>query len=456
MAARLSIAEAVTPASPFRSMAGSLVGAEPLSRAPGAVPRVRVSTVIATILLTVVILSFRPFQPGGPEGPEAGGDIVNQLGFGSLGAMALLSLLMLADLRVVWAIPSFWLLVLLGLFGLSVMHAADPASAMRAASFTLIGILAVSTVLVLSRDGDGMATVLAISGAVVVGLSYLGLIVFPNEALHSGASMEPQHAGLWRGAFAHKNIAGPVMACFSFAGIYLFRRGWRRRGAILFLLALVFMLNTGSKTTAGLIPLSILIVVLPSLIGMRLLTPILFALAMIGTGLATLGIVFIDPIRDFATAQFPELTYTGRTALWAFSGEMIANRPWTGYGYESFWGTPFVLTMDQPFDRDWDIRGIVHGHNSYLDIAVIMGVPALVAAIFAFLIEPLRDYMRTPMRKENIFLADFFMMVLLFTSMNAFLESFFFRRADPVWLFLVMSVVGLRLTARFPLSARTS
>ena len=27
--------------------------------------------------------------------------------------------------------------------------------------------------------------------------------------------------------FAHKNIAGPVMACFSFAGLYLLRRGWQ-------------------------------------------------------------------------------------------------------------------------------------------------------------------------------------------------------------------------------------
>ena len=45
--------------------------------------------------------------------------------------------------------------------------------------------------------------------------------------------------------------------------------------------------------------------------------------------------------------------------------------------------------------------------------------------------------MRIPHLKENIFLGDFFMMVLLFTALNAFLESFFFRRADPVWLFFV-------------------
>jgi O-antigen ligase len=69
--------------------------------------------------------------------------------------------------------------------------------------------------------------------------------------------------------------------------------------------------------------------------------------------------------------------------------------------------------MDRSFDRDWDIRGIVHGHNGYLDIAVIMGVPALCVAIITFLVAPLVDYMRTPLLRENVYLADFFMMMLL-------------------------------------------
>jgi len=46
------------------------------------------------------------------------------------------------------------------------------------------------------------------------------------------------------------------------------------------------------------------------------------------------------------------------------------------------------------------------------------------------------------------------MMMLLFTALNAFLESFFFRRADPVWLFFVFGILGLRMVARFPVVAR--
>lgn len=425
-------------------------------RAPlsAAFTRDGVATAIAALLFTVILVSFRPFQPAGAEMTGDGGDIVNQLGFGSLGAISIFSLLAFADPRVVRSLLSPSWLLMLGFFVLSVVMATDPPSAMRAASFTLIGILTMATILALPRDAEAFSKVIIFTIVVVIGLSYIGLIVFPHEALHTTDSLEPEHAGLWRGVFTHKNIAGPVMACFSFAGLYLHRRGQRLWGASIFCAAMIFMLHTGSKTTAGLVPFSILIVVLPSLIGMRLGTPILFALAIIAAAIGTLGIVFLPPVKHLAALYLPDLTYTGRTTLWEFAGEMLAKRPWTGYGFESFWGTPLLLNQDQPFDRAWDIRTIVHGHNGYLDIAVLMGIPALCVAAYTFLIAPLRDYLRIPLRKENIYLGDFFMMVVLFAALNAFLESFFFHRADPVWLFFVFGMFGLRQVSLRPMAVR--
>lgn len=411
------------------------------------------ATAIAAVILTILIVSFRPFQPAS-EAVEGGGDIVNQLGFGTLGAVALLSMLALADRRVLTALLSPWWLLLLLFLGLSVLNAADPASAGRAAAFTVMGIIAVAAVLTLPRDAEAFSSVLVFAGFSVVGLSYVGLVLYSDVAIHGAGGFEPQHAGFWRGVFSHKNIAGPVMACFSFAGLYLFRRGRRTAGGLLFVAALFFMSNTGSKTTAGLVPLAILLVAAPGVIGMRFLTPLLIVTAILGTALVTLGIVFIEPLGELAASWFPDLTYTGRTTLWAFGGEMLARQPWTGYGYESFWGTPTVTEIDRSFDLDWDIRGIVHGHNGYLDIAILMGVPALCTAIVAFIVAPLRDYVRVPPLRENIYLADFLMMIALFTLLNAFLESFFFRRADPVWLLFVMSALGLRLVARFKVATR--
>ncbi|MDW6025786.1 O-antigen ligase [Mesorhizobium sp. BAC0120] len=416
----------------------------------------RIATIIASLLFTVMLVSFRPFQPTGAlesqdADPAAGGDIVNQVGFLSLGLLAIFSLLCYVDRRKLAALLSPWWLLLLGFFFLSVVNATDPAAGTRAAIFTLMGIISMAAVISLPRDAESFSYVIAIGGFTVVGLSYFGLVALPNQAMHTAFEVESEHAGLWRGIFSHKNVAGPVMACLSFGGLYLWRRGWTRAGGLLFVAAMVFVFNTGSKTTAGLVPLAILFVMMPSLIGMRLLTPILVAATLIVTALATLGIVFIEPLKELANELAPGLDYTGRTTLWAFAGEMIAQRPWLGYGFQSIWGTPLVQDRPLWFDDAWDIRGIVHGHDSYLDIALSMGLPATVVAAITFMLVPIRDYMRVPLYRENVYLGDLFMMVTLFISLNGFLETFFLRRADPVWLFLVFGALGLRMTARFPM-----
>ncbi|MCB1382220.1 MAG: O-antigen ligase family protein [Notoacmeibacter sp.] len=425
------------------------------SRLEGIATGRAIATALASVLLAGLLIGFKPLNPGtGPAAGE-GGDIVNQLGYGSLGALALLALLLFADPRRLAALASFWWALLLGFFVLSILRATDPGSAARSASFSFIIILGIAAAFSLPRDMDSFSTVLKTSAILVLGLSYMGLVVFPTAAIHGSGGFEAQHAGFWRGIYPHKNVAGPVMACLAFCGLYLYRRGERRIGIAIFVAAMLFVLNTGSKTTAGLVPAAMLLVILPNLIGMRRLVPLLYLTFVIAFGLGTLGIVYIGVLKDFAATHFPDLTYTGRTTLWEFGGEMILQRPWTGYGYVSFWGTDFLTTQDQPFDRAWDIRGIVHGHDGYMDIAIQMGIPAMLVSVMTFIIAPVRDYMRVPPRRENVFLADFLMMVVLFTTLNAFLETFFFHRTDPVWVMLVLGTLGMRIPSRIALHSRT-
>ena len=57
--------------------------------------------------------------------------------------------------------------------------------------------------------------------------------------------------------------------------------------------------------------------------------------------------------------------------------------------------------------------------------------------------------MRMPHKRENIFLADFFMMALLFTTLNASWNLLLPPR-DPVWLFVVLSITGSGLSPGSP------
>ncbi|MGH6858639.1 MAG: O-antigen ligase family protein [Phyllobacterium sp.] len=420
-----------------------------------ALPARLAASLCAALILCVLLISFRPFQPASTAIAGSGGDLVNQLGFGALGGLSLLAMIILANPRTLLALASPMWVVMFGFLLLSTFIAIDPGAAQRAVLFTLIGVLCIVAVLALPRDGDGFSLTLAIAALAVLALCYVGLLLLPDLAKHTADEVEAEHAGLWRGIFAHKNIAGPVMAAFSFGGIYLIRRGWRRLGCIILALALWFVAHTGSKTATALVPLVVMLVMLPGLFGLRGLTALLIAAALAGFFFFTIGTLFFPSTHTLLLELGVDATFTGRTSIWQFALEKLAATPWRGYGLESFWEAPVVSQAENPYYLDWDVRGIVHAHNGYLDIAVAMGLPALVCAVIVLILLPLVDYVRCLKRRENIFLSDFFMMCLTFSLMNAFLESFFFRRADPVWLLVVMAAFGLRMTARIPLSARS-
>ncbi len=407
---------------------------------------------VAGLILTVLLVTFRPFSSVAVVADSGGGDTVNQLGFGMLGAVAIASLAMLVDRRRLAALAAPWWLALFGLAALSVAIAPEAGDALRSFMFTTVAVISVAAFLSLPRSADSYALALLVAASAVLGLSFAGLVLLPDAAVHQSFEVESEHAGLWRGLFAHKNIAGPVMACLAFVGFYLFLRGSRLAGGLIMAAALLFVMNTGSKTAAGLIPLTVAVVFLPRLLGLRAAAPLIVAAGLVLGALATVGIVLIEPIGRLAALHAPDLTYTGRLTLWEYAAEMIAQRPWTGYGYESFWEHVPNRVSVLHFDQAWDVRNSVHAHNGYLDIALGMGLPALLVALFAFIVVPLRDYARVPPLRENQMLADLFLMILAYTLFNALLESFFFRRADPVWLLFVMAALGLRMTARFPVA----
>lgn len=412
----------------------------------------RIALVLATGILSIVLISFRPFQPVAAS--ETGGDVVNQLGFGLVGAVALVSLLMFADPRKVLRLISAGWLVMFGLLVASAFTAADPATALRGIMLTLIGVLAILAVLALPQDGDGYSWMLLTVASIVIVISYAGVVLLPNLGTHGSDATEPQNAYLWRGVFTHKNIAGPVMAIFTFAGIYLWRRRWHVSGALITALALFFVAHTGSKTTVALVPFAVLLVIGPGLFGMRGLAPLTIFVVQVLFALFTIGTVLFDPLHQIVQQVAEDPTFTGRTSIWAFAVEALRDHPWRGFGFESFWNTDLVKDAANPYYLDWDVRGIVHGHNGYLDIALAMGLPGLVCAVVVIIVMPLVNYMRCRKTRENLLLADFFLMFVLFGTLNAMLESFFFRRMDPVWLMLVFAIFGLRMTAKTTIPER--
>jgi O-antigen ligase len=361
--------------------------------------------------------------------------------------LAIATLAMFVDRRVALKLFGPGWIAMFALVALSAVTAGNE-NTVRSVAFALIVTVMAASVTMIAPTAQAMERILLYAAGTVLFLCYFGVVALPAAAIHQPVGTEAFHAGLWRGLYTHKNIAGPVLASVAFVGIYLMRRGRWFYGGLITVAALIFVLNTGSKTSAALIPAIIALIALPAMAGLRGLAAALVLAAIFTIHALTVGTVFVPLFDAILRAFDATTTYTGRIAIWDFAGDYIAKQPWTGYGFDNFWRTPIVTNGEQPFDRSWDPRGTIHGHHGFLDLALFMGFPALALSVWLFVIAPVIDYLRVPPLRENVLLADLWLMIVAFVTMNAALESFFFRRDDPVWLTLVVALFGLRVVAR--------
>ncbi|MDZ7823595.1 MAG: O-antigen ligase [Ahrensia sp.] len=402
------------------------------------------------VVLCLLWITFQPFLGTQTAVPKS--SLVNQIGYTSVTALSLTLLFTSIDRRVTYALVNLpWLLLFSGLLA-SGYFAPAPTDAMRAIAFSIIVVVLAASFCALPKNADAFSKALQIGCLAVLGMSYFGVIFLPTKAMHLASDLEAQHAGFWRGIYTHKNIAGPIMATLTFAGIYLFRRGMRYSGAFIILGALLFIANAGSKTSLAVTPIVAFMVLFPALMGLRGLAALAVLLTALATHALTIGTVYSSFLNDVLRVFDPTTSFTGRLEIWEFSKPFVLERPFAGYGFGGFWENGIKLRGETAFDQTWDPRGIVHGHNGFLDIALVMGLPMMLIMVWATLISPMMNYVRVPNKQENVLLADFFLMIIAFTVMNAALESFFFRRADPVWLTLVFAIFGMRLAARFPIT----
>lgn len=415
----------------------------------------RVSRLAAAILsglgFFIIILSFQPFQAAllVSEAPE-GGSLINQVGYLSLGLVYLLALLSLVGRdSLLRLLQPRWIIVL-GIAALSASQAADPAAALRGVLLTGIALIVVASVLVLPRREQDFIAAGSTAMLAILAINYAVLLLMPDLAVHGTEGGEAWHVGFWRGHLSHKNLAAPVFSMIVLFGVYCMRSGARIRGLVITVLATIFVLNTGSKTTIGFLPLAVIVVFL----GRATLRPGLtigLHLAMTSAiALLTIGTIFSPLLFDLTNLVLEDPTFTGRDEIWRLGAAHIDERPWLGYGYFSFWTTPFVMELERDFEAVWDVRGIVSGHNSYMDALLTFGIPGGFAVIALLLVKPLFDYAASFRRHENRRLADFFMMIVVFMTYNGMLETFLLNRADPMWMQLAIAIFGLSLLPRQP------
>lgn len=418
-----------------------------LSEAAGASA---VAAVLSGLGLFVLVMTLQPFQSPPPiqEAEPSGGNIVNQIGYVTLGIVYLAAILRLTTQPVLSRLGSASWFLVFAIAAFSTTRALDQEASLRALMLAAITMVVVAGVLVLPATERQFANAAANAVLAIMLIVYAVLLLAPSLAVHSAEGAEGVHVGDWRGHLSHKNYAAPVFSMLTMVGIYCWRMGFRLRGLTIAALGLIFVVNSGSKTTAGFLPVAIGLVYLIRLTGRPGLVLAIHAGLVALVAALTVGTVLSPALLGLTRDLIADPTFTGRDEIWKFATRHIAERPWLGYGYVSFWQTPLVTTLEENTEASWDIRGIGSGHNSYLDAMLMFGIPGGAVITYLLMINPLRHYLAAYQVRANRNLADLFASIVIFMTYIGMLESFVLNRSDPLWILFAMAVLGLEFLSR--------
>ena len=205
--------------------------------------------------------------------------------------------------------------------------------------------------------------------------------------------MAEVHVGAWQGLWWEKNTLGGFMsrATLLFAVLAFGDRAWRRTWIFALVLSFLLVLLSTSKTAllGALVGFAVVAAGLIVRRGPRFALSV-FWLAGVAAA-AVIAVVVVNPGLVFELLG-RDATLTGRTQIWSALGGMIAERPWLGYGYGTFWEAGSVPGEKVRTLLEWDAPT---AHNGWLEVLLSVGYVGLVlfaASFFGFVIRALSQF----------------------------------------------------------------
>ncbi len=209
--------------------------------------------------------------------------------------------------------------------------------------------------------------------ALIMGiLSVFIVFAVPSIGVHSDVN-----AGMWRGIWYEKNQMGIAMAAGATAAAAWIAAKDRLSITPIatILLCLCLVLATQSKTSLLCALIGISIVVALSVL--KRAGPALIIVA-IWLGVICLAFgwwLWSTESGEILQALGKDPTLTGRTAIWDALFRKIDERPWTGYGYNAFWGKGSEPAAWIRHQTGWSVPS---AHNGWIDLLAQLGWPGAV------------------------------------------------------------------------------
>ena len=267
-------------------------------------------------------------------------------------------------------------------------------------------------------------------------LAFVMLLDIAALALHSAYTPLG-----YQGVHGHKNQAGS----FAFFALPVFVLAVRDRRivhsqavAILFALAAVAIMILSQSKTAGVATVSCAAFIF-ALYALHSHFRWLAAGFSLFTAAAAAGFVFFSDLSwpDLLASLTGDPTFTGREYVWDFMLSRIAQSPWIGYGFGSFWGVGQDTGLMLQQSNITFYFG--QAHNGYLDVAGELGLLGVIAVtiMFAWYAAKIVRLYRSGKEFGFFLFSTYIMLGFVLYNLT---ELVLFRPGADLWIYFVITM----------------
>ncbi|HIK11900.1 MAG TPA: O-antigen ligase family protein [Oscillatoriaceae cyanobacterium M33_DOE_052] len=196
--------------------------------------------------------------------------------------------------------------------------------------------------------------------------------------------MSGVHGGAWRGIYRHKNAMATQVVLATAVFWVLAHSDIKKRWVAWLGFFLSVFLVFQTKSGGGRVGFLTVMMMVPILQGLRFrygMVMYFLIVTVLSGGVA--GTLFVDNLDAFFEALDKSPDLSGRVPLWKLMFPLMAQKPWLGYGFKSFW-----ISWRGPSAVIWrNVRWRpLYGHNGFIDLTAELGFLGLGIFLIGFIL----------------------------------------------------------------------
>jgi len=269
------------------------------------------------------------------------------------------------------------LVLLVGIALVSILWSYEPSITLRR-SVALLGTTMFGVYLATRYSLKEQLYLLAWSLGLAAVSSLVFCLAFPNYGI-----MQSSQGISWQGVYMQKNVFGLIMVLSAFVFLLEAMSNCKYRYLMWAGTALSVSLILLSSSKNALVLFLTILILLPLYKALRwnLSWMLLFFIVAI-IALSSFATVIVSNLENTLGLLGRDLTFTGRTELWAAVLDKFKERPWLGYGYSAFW-----LGLEGESSYVWRASTWHpnYAHNGFLDLLIELGLLGMFVYVLSFL-----------------------------------------------------------------------